>query len=450
VQKLMVGLPGAVDGETGTLVGAPDLEKMSKSLPKLGKKKRDIPDWVKPGDLSEAGWGIVFANGDEKATKIREALQPLLIHRKNLAADRYRELAGKDGYYKDEDKLDFLARQKAGPGQVDPSRIPYYLLLVGSPEQIPYEFQYGLDFHHAVGRICFDSLDEYSNYAISVVAAEKAEPRVRKEVAFFGPLQDEGTELTNQGLLGPIMESLDSRRHDCEVRKVLGIKATKAALTQSLTERPDLLFTAGHGLFYRSGHEDQRDYQGALVCQDWPGPGTPPEYKHLFTADDLDSVGQIQGLLAFLFACNSAGTPAFADFAKERHPAAPQPFVAKLAQKLLSRGGAQAVVGHVEQVWRCSFIWRDTGFQPQAFIQVIHRLLDGEPLGWAMEPLADRFADLVASLYALQDRKEQGYFVDEEALAALRTASRDARNYIILGDPAVRLRRVGKKRVLRG
>lgn len=450
MQKRRICLPGAVDGESGALAGAPDLKKLSKGLPNLGQRKRDIPDGIPAGDLSQTGWGVVFADGDSQAAAIREALQPLLTHRKNLAADRYRDLAGKDGYQKDETKLDFLTRQKAGPGQVDPSRIPYYLLLVGNPEQIPYEFQYGLDLHHAVGRVCFDSLEEYECYAASVVAAEKVEPRVRKEVVFFGPLQDEGTKLTNQGLLGPIMESLDCRSEDCVIRRNLGSKATKAALTQSLKGRPDLLFTAGHGLFYRSGHVDQRSYQGSLVCQGWPGPGTPPQYEHLFTADDLDFISPIQGLLAFLFACNSAGTPAFADFSKERCRAAPEPFVAKLAQKLLSKGGAQAVVGHVEQVWRCSFIWRDTGFQPQAFIQVIHRLLNGEPLGWSMEPLADRFADLVVSLHDLEERKSLGYSVNEDALAALRTAARDARNYIILGDPAVRLRTVGKKGIPRG
>lgn len=438
MQDTMFGLPGGVDGETGELVGAPDLEKKSRGLPALGgTRRRGIPDWIKQGDLSQTGWGVVFGNGDSKAAEIREALKPLLDHRRELAQGRYRDLSGEDGYCEEDDKLTFLARQKAGPGLVDPSRIPYYLLLVGGPERIPYDFQYGLDLHHAVGRICFDSPDEYACYAESVVAAEKAEPRTCKEVALFGPLQDEGTELTNQGLLGPIAESLTGR--ECDVLTIFGDKATKAKLTEAFSKRPDLLFTAGHGLFYQSGHENQRTHQGALVCQDWPGSGTPPEPEHVFAADDLSSIGRVQGLLAFLFACNSAGTPAFADFTTERHAAAPQPFVSRLAQRLLSQSGAQAVVGHVEQVWRCSFLWRDTGFQPQAFVQVVHRLLNGDPLGWAMEPLAERFSDLAVSLQALEDKKAQGYSVNKETLAALRIASRDARNYVIVGDPAVRL-----------
>ncbi len=448
MQALPARFPNGVDGDTGRFLTEPDLDGASRGLPRLGRTTRGLDDNIDPKDLSKTGWGVVFSGAAGEAKEIRQALQPLLDLRKAQAGNLYKDLQGSDGYSANDDNLTFIGRQKAGPGRVVPSRVPYYLLLVGNPEDIPYDFQYQLDQQHAVGRICFDDLDDYARYAASVIAAETVTPRSVKEVALFGPLQDEGTVLTNNGLLDPILSSLRSRA-DCNVRRRLGTEATKPALIQTLAASPDLLFTAGHGVFYSSGHARQKNRQGAIVCQEWPGPGTPPEDEHVFAGDDLKGSGELRGLLAFLFACNSAGTPALSDYVPGR-PAAPQPFVSKLAQRFLAQGGAQAVVGHVEQVWQCSFLWRDTGFQPQAFVQVVHRLLDGNPLGWAMEPLADRFADLAATLLAKVERKDRGLFVDDEELEALRIAMRDARNYVIVGDPAVRLRRVGKKRIMRG
>ena len=58
---------------------------------------------------------------------------------------------------------------------VDPLQgVPFYLLLAGSPEEIPFEFQYLLDIYWGVGRLHFDGPDDYRRYAESVVAYQTA------------------------------------------------------------------------------------------------------------------------------------------------------------------------------------------------------------------------------------------------------------------------------------
>jgi hypothetical protein len=444
--------PSGIDGSTGEPVLTPDLKEiLSARLGTTKRRVREVVDGVNPKKLEQAGWGVIVAKSDLLVDDALDALQPLFNLRKREAGANYKEFLGADGYVDGEDKLDFLARHGAGPGRVNPTKVPYYLLLVGSPEHIPYEFQYGLDLHHAVGRVYFKTKAEYAAYAQGVVKAAEGVETSSRKVAFFGPCQDSGTRVSNESLLKPLIESVRGR---CQLQELLGEKATKAALARLLggEETPNLLFSAGHGLQYRSGHERQRTNQGALVCQDWPG-GDAPLPEQVFSGDDLSEQARLPGLISFLFACHSAGTPKRDDFsskAGEQREMAPVPFVSHLAQRLLGHpgGGALAVIGHVHQVWQHSFVWRQTGSQPQAFVETVNRLLDGEPLGWAMEPLNQRFADISVALGELLKEAFLGDSFNLDALAELWLASQDARNYVIVGDPAVRL--PGKKRVLRG
>jgi hypothetical protein len=224
--------------------------------------------------------------------------------------------------------------------------------------------------------------------------------------------------------------------------------ADRAAFAAALGESaPAFAFTASHGMGFPADHPRQADLQGALLCQDWPGPEGPGvRREHYFAAEDVPPDGAVGGLVSFHFACYGAGTPVRDSFAHRkgtRSPArrlAARPLAARLPQRLASHpgGGALAVIGHVDRAWGWSFVWGES-FQLQVFDSAVRELLDGYPVGAAMEHFGQRHGQLSAMLAALWTRRRQGEEIDAERLAGLWTAANDARAYAIFGDPAVRL-----------
>ncbi len=409
-----------------------------------------VVEGVDPNRLDEAGWGVIFAHDADPA--IAAALGELIEHRRAQAGAAFHLLAGDDGVHPGERKTQWLARHGVGPGPADPAKLPYYLLIVGSPEQIPFEFQYQLDVQYAVGRLTFDTPQEYANYARSVVRAETGQVRRPAAVTFFSPANpdDKATHLSAEQLVAPLHAQLAAAQPDWQMELIQGDQATKAKLAARLRgdQTPALLFLAGHGLNFPSGHPRQRGHQGALVCQDWPGPlawqqPIPPEFY--FGADDIDGDTTAAGALVFCFACYGAGTPQLDNFAKlafrQPTPIAPQPFVAGLPVKLLGlpQGGALALIGHVERTWGYSFRWPGAGTQTAVFASTLTRLLKGFPVGSAVEFFNERYAELATTLTADLEDIDFGRQVDPVALAELWTANNDARGYAVIGDPAVRL-----------
>lgn len=461
-----------IDGATGEYLLPPltprQLAGIVRRAPQDAEQVQDFRWWVRtylersghrglkagldPRKLEDAGWGVIFAQQTDPA--VREALGELLRHREVQATGKlecgYREYVGEHGYRAGESKLDFLQRHGAGPGPADPAQVPYYLLIVGDPGSVPYRFQYQLDVQYAVGRLWFETPEEYARYARTVVETETRGEPLPRRVTFFGVRNpgDRAMQVGTDRLVEPLAATLARDRPDWRVETLLAEEATKAQLGELLTRDPPsaLLFTMSHGVGFRSGDPRQSAFQGALLCQDWPGRGAgePLSRDHYFAAEDVGRGLRLSGLIAFHFACFSAGTPRRDDFAHalgERAVLAPQPFIARLPQRMLGHpaGGALAAVGHVERAWGFSFQWPRAGRQLAVFESALRRLMDGHPVGSAMEVFNQRYAELSCDLASELEELDFGKKLDEVKISRLWTANNDARNYVVLGDPAVRL-----------
>jgi hypothetical protein len=420
-----------------------------------GQANYGLMEGYDPQKLQEAGWGIIFPAKTDPA--IVDALKPLMEWRKQQAGERYKEYTGGSaGVRPNDTKSSWLARQGLPNfGPVNSELVPYYLLLVGSPTEIDYRFQTLLDVQYAVGRIAFDTPAEYASYAQSVVEAEKKQLQLQRKMTFFGVANpdDPATNLSAQHLIQPLLEYLSEEKLKGQAPWQVDAVVRDDALKQRLSgllggpQTPALLFTASHGMSFPMGDPRQFRHQGALLCQDWNGPRVwkqPIPEDFYFSADDLASDARVWGTIAFLFACYGAGTPQYDEFSKQilkdkRVQIAPNAFLSRLPQRMLAhpKGGALAVIGHVERAWGYSFVW-GKGRSLNAFQSTLKALLSGAPIGYAFEVFNERYGEFSTDLTQTID-DGQWTPVDPNELAGKWTANNDSKNYVILGDPAVRV-----------
>ncbi|MCU0485573.1 MAG: hypothetical protein MUC85_05620 [Anaerolineales bacterium] len=460
-----------INGETGKYMIAPMTyeqvipfitgekknKKMVKWLRRIWKSFKsfhmgDDYDWA---NLAEAGWGVVFRQGESEAVKA--AIEPLYQHRREGVGND--ERIKRMEYLPDESWEAFLGRYGIGPGKKDPRKVPFYLLLVGGPEKIPFSFGYKLDIEYAVGRLDFDSPAGYSAYVSSVIDYEKnsSVPNSRTAV-FFGTRHelDPPTKLSADRLVTPLADGLPgmpgiAQQLGFQSKKLVEQAAKRAELTQVFApaagvKPPAFLFTASHGMVWPfSKPAEQRARQGALLCQDWPGFGkiSPDNY---FAASDLPAEARLQGMITFHFACYSAGTPLDDRYLHKARTKPPQiaaaPFIAALPKALLShpKGSALAVIGHVERAWDTSIATTEAGDQIGPFQSAIGYILHGEPVGFAVKDINMRYATYSVNIADLLEQLSFGKDIPDQELATAWIKRNDAEGYIIIGDPAVRLR----------
>jgi hypothetical protein len=452
----------AETGETHPALTEDTLPPISPDPPAARKtRSRGVDPSVvdNPNELSEAGWCLLLPSDADPA--IGEALQPLIdLRRSQVGNDQlFQVFEGPRGVAPKQSAAAWATgRNVSLSAPVNPLKgVPYYMLIAGPPSRISFDFQAQLDLGWAVGRLAFDNVEDYASYAQKVVEYEKGNaPKRKKRTAVWVPRNplDVATPLLAGSIVPEFLGELTpgtppiGKARGFELSTFVGDgQATKARLLDIIRGNrdvgpPALLFTGSHGVEWSIDDPVvQRERQGAIVTQEWTR-GKPLEEAHYFAASDVPADAQVHGMIMFLFACFGGGCPDLDTYYftndGARIPLAREPMVARLPQALLSRG-ALAVIAHVDRAF--SYAFEDVMGTPQAQLlrSPLELLAKGRRVGLAAEPLNLHWSALAAQLGMALGGNAPGAPPRGPLIANLFIARDDARNYTVLGDPAVRL-----------
>ena len=204
--------------------------------------------------------------------------------------------------------------------------VPYYLLIVGSPQRIPFEFQAQLDLQWAVGRLHFDDVADYAR-----VRAEGRRVREGTGAAAASGARRSGCRAIRCDLATPLLAGAVVRRISRRVSAGISSRSAsgrlrgddvrrrrpgdEGAADDSLPRRHRWR-RAGAGLHRLARRRvvdcrsarSQRERQGALVTQEWTR-GRPLTDDCYFAASDVPPTPRVAWPDDVLFACFGGGCP---------------------------------------------------------------------------------------------------------------------------------------------
>lgn len=429
----------------------------------------DRPD-ADPNELPAQRWGLIAPEGEDgdalldaisplRALREHEQGTPAMVFRLPRHMDTAAALAWRDKTYRR-----LPARER-----------PRFLLLLGDLPQLSIELQHVLAHSAFAGRLAFSDsagrpdLAAYVAYARKVQAAAASQAGARAEspevLLYAAPDGTEATRLGNLLLVTPCHDALSSEwRTERFGRDGKEAGDAQVFLHAARGARGAVLLSVTHGVGRgrRSWTaEEQRARQGALVL----------DAKTTLEANHVREGPFLPGGMWLCVACYGAATPprsAFYAWLKllARHGAfrsAPQevlanlpqpelgevPFVAALPQAALANPeGPLAVVGHSDLAWSYAFTDPDERHLERSsrFSEVLESLARGSRAGVALDILMSYYRDvndgLRANNQARQDAIAYGQPdpIDPRMHGTRWMLGNDLRGYILLGDPAVRLR----------
>ncbi|PFG43149.1 hypothetical protein ATJ88_1833 [Isoptericola jiangsuensis] len=406
-------------------------------------------DWRHP----DIGWGVVAREPDGLS---RDELVDLVDLpedvRRLVDARRGRVFRYRPGTsYADWTLTDYAGDAQvfvpAAPAGADAGRLPMYLLVYGSPEQVPWRVQYILNPVRYVGRLDLEgpALTRY----VDALLGEWAGSTASWSTPLVWAVDHQAGEITTLMRDVVAQQFHDTFAADDELTPTFldgrRAPATVGALTDALVSlHPAVIVTCSHGQTGPLADLDRmRADLGLLVDQD----------HALLDPQTLLSRWQPDGAVWFAQACCSAGADS---------PTAYEGLVdGRLADTLrgIARLGAttsplprallgaeqplRAFVGHVEPTfnWTLEFPPNQADLTDSLRRSLYDRLFSGRPVGYCMEPHYDPVASLLQSYrdaeHAFQETFGAAARTPLATMVYRRVTAHDRTSTVVLGDPTV-------------
>ena len=430
-----------------------ELEKITSKGRSIRKNSYDEiqRQGLDPGDPKSVGWAYLVHESDPYLNQIIEIMKPLAIHRGMTEPEQPLLIPTMEF----EDYGDWIEQYQALP--LFGSTRPRYIMMVGSPQMIPFKFQSILDVSANVGRVHFEDIRDLQIYVDKILKIEKAHsPFVDKEVLFFGTddgIQDP-THYSLEYMVKPLNQYV-SETLGFNTQSLYGYQATKKNLLAKIaSSRPALVYSASHGFGYPDLSWDiKKRFNGAIQCQN---DGSADWKDRILSAEDVPAKEPfMEGAVFYQFACFGYGTPAVSDYAhwlKKKGSLAKEDFIAALPAKLLANPrGPLAYVGHLDTAFLHAFadpgnphavdVWHA---RMEPFVDSVRKLLDVNPAGLSLENMNDRYNSYNARITYVYDQMRKNTYQWDDRKEKLMIQNwiirSDAQNYMVFGDPAVALR----------
>lgn len=419
----------------------------------LAAGARPGTDWLDP----RVGWGLVLADDPQLPLRERGRADDAPEPARRLAAARSSSGAPVVLRYAAGDLTDLYRYRADGTRVPVPTAgtgdrgagteaLPQYLLLLGTPQQIPWELQFVLNHVCSVGRLDLDEmgLENYVRAALSSWAGESTDATSPLVWGVEHGARDI-TALMREEVGGHLLERWrgDTQIGDRAI-DLGGDHATVDELADTLAERhPGVVVSTSHGV--TGPAEDPARMRNDL--------GKPVDVRgRVLEPDRLLETWQPDGVVWFALACCSAGGSGHLPFEELLDPGSPfsatlaavadlGPASAPLPTALLgAQRPARAVIGHVEPTFNWTLRRPDTGVSTTAaLIDALYDCFFQErplPVGPSFKEYFGQAAGQHSRWQHARNETGRRSEARGDALLAALTGI-DRQCTVILGDPAV-------------